>query len=471
MAIAANDNDGDRGPFCILRHGRKSHTWGELRQAAQHTMRDAPWLGANIDPDRSPLNEVLVGSGDVVKDVRTRLAAVGLEPKPGQVVARELLLTASSTYFADNGHSGRDGDCDPDRLATWRSVTLDFLRAEFGDNLVTVVIHHDESVCHAHVWCATAVEVQKKGRGRPRKDGTKAATATGWTLNHDKIMGSGKEAFAARQDRYAVVMEPLGLIRGQRHSRAHHQPIREFYARIKEHEAAAVERQVEAHHARNIALMEEAKMKALRHAAEMAALTAKTAEQEAVVSHAKAQAAEAAAQEVRVRGEEAVQKHLVILADLEAQRDIVTAQKKDLGTFLERRGLRQEFESWQCDTRAVEALRNGKGDEEWAKYERQLAEYADELQEFGGWQAAMVTRARKRMLYLMEVGAKLLGHASILVNPSRLVSEGIGAWIRLHGGVPLHQRHRQAVRWLRDTLLTIQDVAMTEPERERGRER
>ncbi|MEI6388255.1 MAG: hypothetical protein WCQ50_16655, partial [Spirochaetota bacterium] len=33
----------------------------------------------------------------------------------------------------------------------------------------------------------------------------------GWTLNHDKVMGSGKEAFAARQDRYADAMEPLGL--------------------------------------------------------------------------------------------------------------------------------------------------------------------------------------------------------------------------------------------------------------------
>ena len=300
---------------------------------------------------------------------------------------------------------------------------------------------------------------------------TPGALGMGAMFALSAFMGGGKEAFAARQDRYADVMAPLGLNRGQRHSRAHHQPIREFYARIKEHEAAAVEMQVEAHHARNIAIMEKAKMQALRHAAEMAAITAKTAEQEAFVSRAKAQAAEAAAQEARDRSEDAVQKHLVVLADLEAQRDIVTAQKKDLGTFLERHGLRQEFESWQCDTRAVEALRNGKGDEEWAKYERQLGEYTDELKEFGGWQAAMVTRARKRMLYLMEVGAKLLGHVSILVNPSRMVSEGIGAWIRLHGGVTLHQRHRQAVRWLRDTLLTVQDMAMTEPERERGRER
>ena len=109
--MADNDNEGGGGgPFCILRHGRKSHTWGTLRQAAQHTMRDpaVSWLGENIDPARTPLNEALVGSGDVVEDVRARLAAVGLEPKAGQVVARELLVSASHAHFAGLGQSGMD---------------------------------------------------------------------------------------------------------------------------------------------------------------------------------------------------------------------------------------------------------------------------------------------------------------------------------------------------------------------------
>ena len=216
--MADNDNNGGGGggPFCILRHGRKSHTWGELRQATQHTVRDpaVSWLGDNIDPARSHLNEVLVGTGDVVDDVRTRLATVGLEPKAGQVVARELLVTASHAYFGGDGHSGRDGDWDQERLAAWKTATVDFLQGEFGANLVTVTLHLDESVPHAHVWVTTAVKVEKQGRGRPRKDGTKAAPVMGWTLNHDKVMGNGKEAFAARQDRYADAMEPLGLKRG-----------------------------------------------------------------------------------------------------------------------------------------------------------------------------------------------------------------------------------------------------------------
>ena len=221
---------GETEPYCILRHGRKSHTWGELRQAAGHTMRDAPWLGQNIDPERSERNAVLAGTGDVVEDVQSRLAAVGVDPKPGQVVARELLLTASSSHFAAGGYSGRDGDFAPDHLNAWRAASMAFLREEFGANLCTVVLHLDEAVPHLHAWVTTTALVEKKGRGRPRKDGTRPAVTTGWTLNHDKVMGSGKAAFAARQDRYAEAMAPLGLRRGQRQSQAHHEPIRAYYA-------------------------------------------------------------------------------------------------------------------------------------------------------------------------------------------------------------------------------------------------
>lgn len=45
--------------------------------------------------------------------------------------------------------------------------------------------------------------------------------------------------FTTRQDRYAEAMEPLGLVRGQRQSRAHHEPIRAYYARLRDLEAAA----------------------------------------------------------------------------------------------------------------------------------------------------------------------------------------------------------------------------------------
>ena len=472
MVIASNDNGGSSGPFCILRHGRKSHTWGTLRQAAQHTMRDpaVSWLGENIDPARTALNEAMVGSGDVVEDVRARLAAVGLEPKVGQVVARELLVSASHTYFAGPGQTGRDGDWDQDRLAAWKMTTVAFLREEFGANLVTVTLHLDEAVPHAHVWVTTAVNVEKKSRGRPRKDGIKAAPVMGWTLNHDRIIGSGKDAFSERQDRYANAMAPLGLQRGQRHSKAHHQPIREFYAELPVKLAAAeAERQA----ARDLRLKSEQdaiRADILRQGSEHATLLARQAQLAAEESRKAIIAARTEAEESRRRAVEAEQEQLALLANVKGERDTLADDKRALGIFVKAHGIEREFDQWRADTKAVAALRQNKGPE-WVRYEKSLAVYATDLNQYGTLRDIIVRRADRHLRFLLEVGAMALGHTSIIRNPGRLVSDGIAAWLRLVGGNDLVQRHRAVVGWMREIWASVVDVAIEEPQRNRGRER
>ena len=472
MVIAVNDNGGGGGPFCILRHGRKSHTWGTLRQAAQHTMRDpaVSWLGENIDPARIALNEALVGTGDVVEDVRMRLAAVGLEPKAGQVVARELLVSASHTYFAGPGQTGRDGDWDQDRLAAWKTETVAFLREEFGANLVTMTLHLDEAVPHAHVWVTTAVKVEKKGRGRPRKDGTKVAPVMGWTLNHDKVLGSGKDAFSERQDRYANAMAPLGLQRGQRHSKAHHQPIREFYAELPAKLAAA---EAERHAARDLRLKAEQdaiRADILRQGAEHATLLARQAQQAAEESRKATLAARTEAEESRRRAVEAEQEQIALLANVKGERDTVDDDKRALGIFVKAHGIEREFDQWRADTKAVAALRQNKGPE-WGQYEKSLTAYATDLNQYGTLRDIIVRRADRHLRFLLEVGALTLGHTSIIRNPARLVSDGIAAWLRLVGGNDLVQRHRTVVGWMREIWAAVDDVAIEEPQRHRGRER
>ena len=472
MVIASNDNGGGGGPFCILRHGRKSHTWGTLRQAAQHTMRDptVSWLGENIDPARTALNEALVGTGDVVEDVRMRLAAVGLEPKAGQVVARELLVSASHTYFAGPGQTGRDGDWDQDRLTAWKTSTVAFLQEEFGANLVTMTLHLDEAVPHAHVWVTTAVKVEKKGRGRPRKDGTKVAPVMGWTLNHDKVLGSGKDAFSERQDRYANAMAPLGLQRGQRHSKAHHQPIREFYAELPAKLAAA---EAERHAARDLRLKAEQdaiRADILRQGAEHATLLARQAQQAAEESRKATLAARTEAEESRRRAVEAEQEQIALLANVKGERDTVDDDKRALGIFVKAHGIEREFDQWRADTKAVAALRQNKGPE-WGQYEKSLTAYATDLNQYGTLRDIIVRRADRHLRFLLEVGALTLGHTSIIRNPARLVSDGIAAWLRLVGGNDLVQRHRTVVGWMREIWAAVVDVAIEEPQRHRGRER
>ena len=466
----ADSGDGDGGGFCVLRHGRKGRGWGELRQAAQHTMRDAPWLGNNVDLSRSGRNRVLAGTGDVVEDVRARLAAVGVDPKPGQVVARELLLTASSVHFAADGHSGRDGDFAPDRLDAWRDASMAFLKNEFTDNLCTVVEHVDEAVPHLHVWVTTTVHVEKKGRGRPRKDGTKAAITTGWTMNHDKVMGSGKEAFAARQDRYADAMAPLGLKRGQRQSNAHHQPIRKFYAELEDRAAAAEAERQAVRDLRLQAEQDAIRARIERQGAEHATLLARQAQQAAEESRKAIIAARTETEESRRRAVEAEQEQIILLANVKGERDTVEDDKRALSIFVKAHGIEREFDQWRADTKAVAALRQNKGPE-WGQYEKSLAAYATDLNQYGTLRDIIVRRADRHLRFLLEVGAMALGHTSIIRNPARLVSDGIAAWLRLVGGADLVQRHRTVVGWMREIWATVVDVAIEEPQRHRGRGR
>ncbi len=472
MADNDNNDGGGGGPFCILRHGRKSHTWGELRQATQHTVRDpaVSWLGDNIDPARSHLNEVLVGTGDVVEDARTRLAVVGLQPKAGQVVARELLVTASHAYFGGDGHTGRDGDWDQDRLDAWKTATVSFLQAEFGANLVTVTLHLDESVPHAHAWATTAVKVEKKGRGRPRKDGTKPAVTMGWTLNHDKVMGSGKEAFAARQDRYADAMEPLGLKRGQRQSKSHHQPIRKFYAELQDRVAAAEAERQAAREIRLQAEQDAIRADIQRQGAEYATLLARQAQQAAEESRKATIAARAEAEESRRRAVQAEQEQIALLATVKGERDTVEDDKRAMGIFVKAHGIEAEFDQWRADTKAVAALRQNRGPE-WVAYEKSLAAYRTDLSQYGTLRDIIVRKADRHLRFLFEVGALALGHSSIIRNPARVVTDGMAAWLRIVGGNDLVQRHRTVVGWMREIWAAVVDVAIEEPQRNRGRER
>ena len=455
-------------PFCILRHGRKSHTWGELRQASEHTMRDAPWLGHNIDLERSNENAVLAGTGDVVEDVRTRLASVGLEPKRGQVVAREILLTASSSFFAANGHSGRAGDFDQERLAAWRDASMAFLREEFGPNLCTVVLHLDEEVPHLHAWSSTAVHVEKKGRGRPRKDGVRRAISHGWTLNHDKVVGAGKLAFSTRQDRYAITMQPLGLYRGRSQSRAHHEPIRAYYARIRDVVAQAETERETARQLRLQAEQDAIRQSVLTQAAALSATKAKEQEQYAALILRSAEQEKETALFL-IRQVEAEQR--ILLDEVKAERQAVAEQKQRMRRFLDDNGMGGPFDIFAANMQAVERLRNGKGTA-WANYEKALHAYATDLRRYANLpniRDILIRLAEKHLAMLLESGAQALGHASYLRSPMHLVSDGIDAWLQITGGEPLVMLHRTAVRLVREAWACREQVAM--PAKQRGRER
>jgi hypothetical protein len=176
------------------------------------------------------------------------------------------------------------------------------------------------------------------------------------------------------------------------------------------------------------------------------------------------------AEESRRRAVEAEREQIALLANVKGERDTVEDDKRALGNFVKAHGIEREFDQWRADTKAVAALRQNKGPE-WVQYEKSLAAYATDLNQYGTLRDIIVRRADRHLRFLLEVGAMALGHSSIIRNPARLITDGIAAWLRLVGGNDLVQRHRTVVGWMREFWAAMVDIAIEEPQRSRGWER
>jgi len=150
------------------------------------------------------LNQVLLGGNKGIWELandRIEEARIKRKIRPDAVRAVEILLTASPEYFE------RDADnvCRtiPKR---WVQLQEEFLRKQFGKNLVQAVLHMDEKSPHIH-----AIVI-------PLKDGKLSA----------KEMFTPKTLRQLQTD-YAEAMKSEGLQRGVEGSRTKHTTMKRVY--------------------------------------------------------------------------------------------------------------------------------------------------------------------------------------------------------------------------------------------------
>ncbi len=186
--------------FAVL-HTKKLKTTGEIGGLGKHNERerDTP----NADPERTALNERLAGSGDWVADVQERLDTQERIRK-NAVLAVSHLLSASRDWF--EGAS-------PAQVEAWRDRSMEWLRETYGaENVVAAVLHRDETTLHIQ---AMVVPIDERGK----------LTASHWL--------DGPAKMSALQDSYARAVEDLGLTRGVQGSKATHQELQEWYAKVQ----------------------------------------------------------------------------------------------------------------------------------------------------------------------------------------------------------------------------------------------
>ena len=146
---------------------------------------------ARINNANTPNNRVLVGS-NVSADIRNRVKNYATNKlRKDAVFAEHYVISASPEFFKKY----------PGKLDEWVDEQISFLKSEFGANLVTAVLHLDESTPHLEAFVTPIIANQKTGK---------------LELNRKQFnnVRGGLNSFTKLQERHALYNEKFGLKRG-----------------------------------------------------------------------------------------------------------------------------------------------------------------------------------------------------------------------------------------------------------------
>lgn len=196
-------------PYAILRTTKLS-TYGNIAASGHHTYRNNGFA-PNAISSRTHLNKTLLGTpGDVLFDVKERVAAITDKRRKNGVLAIEYLLAASPGWFVNKSKS---------EINKWVRENMKFLKEKHGRNLVHASLHLDESSPHIVAYVV------------PEIDGK---------LNCRAILG-GRKNLTNLQTEYARSMSMFGLDRGIEGSKAEHVKVKKYYTAINDADKLAIE--------------------------------------------------------------------------------------------------------------------------------------------------------------------------------------------------------------------------------------
>ena len=162
----------------------------------------------NADPERTPLNQIIVSHGKNLADTINKRVKEGYKGKTAirkdAVKAITVVLSGSHEHMNDLEKKGK--------LKAWVSSNHYWLSEKYGqENIVSLALHMDESTPHLH---AVIVPLTKDGR-----------------LCAKEVIGDRIE-MKKTQTAYATLMDVFGMSRGKEGSRARHEDVKEYYKRI-----------------------------------------------------------------------------------------------------------------------------------------------------------------------------------------------------------------------------------------------
>lgn len=164
---------------------QKLHSMQQIGKAGSHNFRKKSEANReHLKPKYK--NKTLIGSDDLVSDVKNRLDEAQKNAngdfRSNAVLAVEMILSASPEYFTDRA-----------ALDKWVEKNVTWLKSQYGDNCVNAVLHLDEQTPHIHVFIVP-LDSKKK-------------------LNCREFFG-GREKMKLLQDQSYLAVKELGIERG-----------------------------------------------------------------------------------------------------------------------------------------------------------------------------------------------------------------------------------------------------------------
>lgn len=143
-----------------------------VRNLSAHELHRVPDGNSAIDPSRSHLNRVLLGprtQGEALE----ALFASGVERPTAQAESPyiQIVVGAGAEFFRPDDPEA-SGTFQPERVEVFERETLKWLKATFGDDLLHVSTHLDETTPHLHVLVAPTYQKAARKPGRRKRGET-----------------------------------------------------------------------------------------------------------------------------------------------------------------------------------------------------------------------------------------------------------------------------------------------------------
>lgn len=164
-----------------------------LAKVSNHTHRTklTATEQARICHDKTANNKILVGS-NVSADIRHRIKNYSTnKTRKDAVYCEHYVISASPEFFKKY----------PGKFDDWVDEQISFLKAEFGPNLTTAVLHMDETTPHIEAFVTPIIKNEKTGKMELNRKAFNNARG-------------GLNSFTALQTRHAAHNERFGLARG-----------------------------------------------------------------------------------------------------------------------------------------------------------------------------------------------------------------------------------------------------------------